>query len=511
MSNYYKVFRKYHKWFGVVLAFFFILFALSGIVLNHRGTFSGIDITRTSLPSEYRYFNWNNASVRGATQIANDSLLLYGNIGVWLTNKNFTQFVDFNQGFPKGIDKRKIADIKVTCTGEMFAATLFGLYRYNNTDWEKVELPHKEERMVALEVRGDSLLAMSRSNLLLAMGKNGYKEFSVIPLKAPDGVEKRVGLFTTIWFIHSGKIWGTSGKLIVDLGGLAMIILSMTGLFYFFAPSVIIRIKSRVQLRSRIKRVNRWSYKWHLDVGIVAALLLLIVTTTGIFLRPPLLIPIASKTVKPIKGSLLDDENFWSDNLRDIVYDTKRQYFVMATSEGIYALSPDLVEPPLKFAFQPPVSVMGINVLFEEEGNYVVGSFSGLFKWNPFTHYLSDYLTGESVKPHSTLRSPFSARPIAGGANLYGNHIFFDYNTGAFSPTEEIILPPMPNEIITKSGMSLWNLALEVHTWRIINFLISDFYILVVPIAGILGVVIIITGSLMWLIRYRRRKKKKEE
>jgi hypothetical protein len=510
MSSIYKGFKKYHKWLGVVLAFFFILFALSGIVLNHRATFSEVDISRGWLPKEYRYNNWNNAAVRGIVRLSNDSLLLYGNVGVWRTDINFNAFDDFNTGFPKGIDNRKIADLHVTANGDIFAATLFGLYRNINQKWQKVSLPINEERMVALEQRGDSLIVMSRSYLLLALKDDSFNHFEKIPLLAPKDEEKRVSLFKTIWFIHSGKIWGTTGKLIVDIGGIAMILLSLTGLFYFFAPKLLRKIKGRFKLRGRVKRLNRWSYKWHLNVGVFAAILLLVVTATGMFLRPPLLIPIASKTVKPIKGSVLDDSNFWSDNLRDIIYDSELKFFLLATNEGIYALSPCLRDAPVKFALQPPVSVMGINVFWKENGRYVVGSFSGLYRWNPFQHHLSNYLTGQQVKPHSTLSSPFGNLAVAGGARQDSSeNIFFDYNNGAFTLSLENPLPAMPRALVDQSGMSLWNLALEVHTWRILNFALSSFYILVVPLAGLLGIVIVITGIWMWIIRYRNRRKLK--
>ncbi len=512
MNILYKFFKKYHKWLGVSLSLFLLFFALSGIILNHRATFSKVDVKRSWLPSEYRYSNWNNAAIRGAKPFGTDTLMVYGNSGAWKMDAEGKTFVDFNQGFPKGIDNRKIADIHITQSGEAFAATLFGLYRLEGNSWTKVDLPIDEMRIVALEERGDTLIVMGRSDVLLGLAVDNYTNFSVQTIQPPVGAEKRVSLFKTIWFIHSGKILGTPGKFIVDLGGVAMILLSLTGLVYFFAPSVLKRIRSNTQIKSRIKAVNRWSYKWHLHVGIISAILLLIVTFTGMFLRPPLLIPIASKSVKPIKGSKLDSPNYWNDNLRDIHYDTIRHIFLLATADGIYALSPDLREPPVKFALQPPVSVMGINVLWQEDFHYVVGSFSGLFKWNPFAGVLADYVTNERVEPHSALRSPFGALAIAGGIEVGDKGaLFFDYNTGVFMPNgQQDMFPTMPQEIVEKSGMSLWNLALEVHTWRIIKFATGGFYILVVPLAGIFGLVIVISGLAMWVIRYRNRTNRKQ-
>ena len=47
--------KKHHKWFGLIFAFFIILFGASGIVLNHRQLFSDYQISRKWLPDAYRY------------------------------------------------------------------------------------------------------------------------------------------------------------------------------------------------------------------------------------------------------------------------------------------------------------------------------------------------------------------------------------------------------------------------------------------------------------------------
>jgi hypothetical protein len=511
-SRLYITLKKIHKWLGVSLAIFFVFFALSGIVLNHRAFFSKIDVGRNWLPREYRYSNWNNASVRGAESINSDSVLLYGNVGIWLTNNEFSHFKCFNSGFPKGIDNRKISDVLATPNGELFAATLFGLYRYSYSlsKWVETPLPINENRIVALHHLGDSLMVMSRSYILVAYGRDDYQNFSAIHVPAPENSENKVSLFKTIWFIHSGKIWGTTGKILVDLGGIAMLLLSITGIFYFFAPKFLRKISSTLNLKKRIKLINRWSYKWHLKVGIVLSVLLLLITATGMFLRPPLLIPIATKMVNPIKNTRLQSDNYWNDKFRDIVHDTQRNLFLVATSEGIYLFPTSFKYPPFKPTLQPPVSVMGINVFWlEDDASFAVGSFSGLYRWSPYQNLLTDYFSGAAASTTSGIRSPFGLQPIAGGFLLpNGQKVFFDYNQGAIKDAAQQNFPEMPREMISKSGMSLWNLALEFHTWRIIKFIVGNFYILVVPLAGILGIAIVLSGTFMWYIRHKKRKKR---
>ena len=514
MTPLYRFFKKYHKWLGLVLSTIFLFFALSGIVMNHRAFFASVDVGRSWLPSEYHYDNWNNAAVRGAINLNNDSLLVYGNIGVWKTDSTLQTYSDFNNGFPAGIDNRKVSEVLETRTGELFAGTLFGLYRFlpEEQRWSPVVLPGSEPRVVALEEQGDSLIVMTRSSIFIANTKENYHTFTEQTLLPVAGREKQVSMFRTIWVIHSGEILGFTGKLLIDLSGLAMILLSISGIVYFIAPKRLRRIKERIEQKRRIKARIKWSFKWHLKVGIISSLVLFIVVFTGMFLRPPLLIPIASKQVAPIKGTTLDTPNYWSDKLRGIIYDSEQEQFLISTSDGIYALNKSLDQHPQPYEVEPPVSVMGINVFRKMSRDiYLVGSFSGLFLWNPVQETIVDYITGKPHEEQSSMRSPFGSVAVAGYLKINSDQeIYFDYSRGAVSSDSNFQMPSMPSEIVEQSGISLWNLALEIHTWRILNFLMGGFYILIVPLSGILGVILILSGVGMWFIRNRKQKRDKK-
>src|SRR5680860_70258 len=137
-----KFFKKLHKWPAIIIAFFAILFAASGIVMNHRQLFSPVDVSRKILPSNYSYNNWNLAAIRGSVELDDENSLMYGNIGIWKTTDDFKSFEDYNQGFPKGIDNKKIYSI-VKFKNELFAGTQLGLYKRNLLDgnWQKITLP----------------------------------------------------------------------------------------------------------------------------------------------------------------------------------------------------------------------------------------------------------------------------------------------------------------------------------------------------------------------------------
>jgi uncharacterized iron-regulated membrane protein len=66
------------------------------------------------------------------------------------------------------------------------------------------------------------------------------------------------------------------------------------------------------------------------------------------------------------------------------------------------------------------------------------------------------------------------------------------------------LFPNMPEEIIKASPMSLWNLALEIHTGRIYKLFLGDFYILFIPLSGLTIIFILVTGFILW---WRKRKR----
>ena len=76
---------------------------------------------------------------------------------------------------------------------------------------------------------------------------------------------------------------------------------------------------------------------------------------------------------------------------------------------------------------------------------------------------------------------------------------FFDYNIGAvnINGTEEFTI--LPQQIIKDAPISLWNLALEIHTGRIYQSIIGDFYVLIVPLTGLFVLFILISGFIVWL------------
>ncbi|MBE0639354.1 MAG: PepSY domain-containing protein [Bacteroidales bacterium] len=503
----YKKLKAWHKWVSIVLTLFVLLFTLSGIVLNHRSWFSEVDVNRNLLPRDYRYQNWNLASLRGSVEKDTNELLVYGNIGVWKTNGDFSQFEDFNNGFPDGIDNRKISKIIRTEKGKLIAGTYFGLYGLKGDNWEKLPLPVEENRIVDLLSYDEKIYILTRSDLMIADCDQPTNEAKVIMLPNAEDDDYKIGLFKTLWVIHSGEIYGIAGQLFVDFMALALIFLTLTGLILWLFPGWIKRKRSNKSGVTLLVRTMKFSLKWHNKLGWYLAIFLIITAATGMFLRPPLLIPIANARVDKIPFSKLNQPNPWYDKLRAITYDDYHGRFILSTSEGFYYSDNHFSSELKKFETQPPVSVMGINV-FEQlgQGGFLVGSFSGIFSWFPERNYVENVLTRQEYIPTGQNSAPFSEQSIAGmvwdGAS---RPYLFDYIKGAEPFLHEQNFPEMPREIVADSPMSIWNLALEVHTARIYRPLIGDFYILVIPLSGLALLFIVISGFWMYWTGFRRK------
>lgn len=231
--------KKYHRWFGLVLSVFMLVFCVSGIILNHREVFSGCEVSRKWLPASYHIKNFNNGVMKG-TVVKNqktasdsteqsltveknpsvhanssespDSVLVYGCAGVFLTDSRLSTWQDFNRGLPASIDERNVRHIVKAKDGSLWCAALRDVYRYdeNSQGWKKVELPGNEERImdVALGKNSIQVVALTRSRIfeitpiasnidvsespssLASSAKGGVSE------KSPDIFEKKSGGFS---------------------------------------------------------------------------------------------------------------------------------------------------------------------------------------------------------------------------------------------------------------------------------------------------------------------------
>ena len=504
---------RYHKYPALVLSLFIIAFALSGIILNHRLTFAKFSIDRKWLGHNYQYRNWNMSSLKSVLQVDSAHFILYGNIGMWMADSNMEVQSRFDDGLPPTVDQRKVGIMFRSKEGELFAGTLFSLYHYNCSakKWEEVPMPNGNERVYSILENKHGFFVMTRNRIYRAPSSRMPVHFETVELKEPENYDHKIGLFQTFWQIHNGDIIGLSGKLIMDLVALLFIFLVISGIYHWLAPRRMKALRLSGKSDERVRLWKRFTKKWHNKLGNWFLLLLILSTLTGMFLRPPLLIAIATSKVPKIPFTHLDNPNPWHDRLRAMLYDEQRGIYLIGTPEGFYSVDENFKRQPHLFEHQPPISVMGINELSKlNQKEYLVGTFLGLFRWNPYDKETIDYLSGEKGIVWDPTARPLSDKMVGGYYQKPNGHeYYFDFNNGAVNIRHRDYFPPMPEQIIEASPMSLWNFSQEVHTGRMYRFMFGKLYILFIPLSGMTILMLLIVGWRLERRLYTKPKKLK--
>ena len=513
--------KKYHRWFGLVLSVFMLVFCVSGIILNHRQLFAGCEVSRSLMPSAYHIKNFNNGIIKGSIKInhrisktPSDSILAYGYGGIWLTDAEMKSWKDFNKGLPKNVDGRNIRNMVQTKNGEIWCAAMMDVYRFDGKEWKMFPLADNEERITDITLTKDStsIIAMTRSAVYEISGKktdaanekrDAISEKTNVTRKIigqPEGFIPEVTLFKTVWNLHSGAFFGLAGRLVVDAIAIVLIILSITGIILFILPYRIRRQK-RLQAREKMQKLGKqmvFHAKWHNKLGYTTIILTLWLSITGMCLRPPLMIPLAmNKTTEKVK-----DGNVWHDKLRAIRWDAAEGNWLVSTSEGFLRVDEHFCQKPvlLDKKQSPKISPMGVNV-FESDGKggWLIGSFSGMFRWNPGKNLIVDYFTGKANQRKSMI--PISSSLVSGYSKDFfgGKEVIFDYSKGA-SLGETASTP----KLLSATPMSLWNVALELHVGRCYSPFLGPLSDLFVFISGLLITLVLLSG---YIILHRRKKK----
>lgn len=505
---------------GLVLTLFILAFALSGIFLNHRTAITRWDLPRRWLPRQYVYDNWNNGAVTGTLRTRPDSVMLYGSNGVWMADTFCRGLRPCMDGMRPGADNRNVRAVTATPDGALYAISTHTLYRFDRSArrWRDMEgaLP-RGESLSDVQVVGDTLYLVTRSQIYAAA--KPYERFTRLPLPAPDDYDPRVSLFKTIWVTHSGELFGLPGQLLVDMVGLVVVALCLTGLVVTLFNIPIRRRKRLGDPAVRLRRAWTFSFVWHNRLGSLFIVLLLLIVVTGMFLRPPLLIPIVRTQVKPLPGSTLRSDNPWNDRLRRLRYDAKGDRWLLAASSGMYAF-PAFGAQPKKLDNTPPVSVMGLNVWQQtDSGRWVVGSFSGIYGWDSSEGSVTDYDTGrpfdapEGRGRRGGGRGFAFGSPVSGFSDDFaGGPVVFDYGRGArLVGRPDTPFEPMPEVFARDGRMSFWHFCLELHVGRLYRsflFAFADFYIF---LSGLLMFLVVLSGYIVYRRKYRRKKPRRKK
>ena len=479
---------------------------------------SEVDVPRSVLPPEYRMEHWNLGAVKGTLRVSSDSILLYGENGLWLTDSSRACFSRFERGMRSGADNRLVANVVRTHSGQLFAVTTFDAYQWNYStqSWQRLtERFAPSDRMTDAAVKGDTLVLQSRSELFLATAP--YAHFERIHLKAPTNAPLGRFTFRTLWMLHSGELFGAWAQYFVDFLGVILIVLCLTGVVLAFFPKLLKRQRKRQpEGKSVLRRVFKFSLQLHNKLGVYLLAFLLLLTVTGMFLRPPLLVAIARLRHQPLALTHEHNPNPWWDNLRMIRYDHHHHRWLLQTPFGFFTTS-NLHSAPTKLDHEPPVGFMGTNVLQQEDADHwIAGSFSGLYRWNARTGESWNLYTGQRYVAPKHQGIPDFTYSVSGySTDLGARPVVFDYNRGAeyalggakkaatdddeqeFVCYERADFSVMPEQV-QDGRLSLWRVALETHTGRIYTFLPNIVIQLFIFLSGTFLLTVLISGFIVW-------------
>ena len=171
---------------------------------------------------------------------------------------------------------------------------------------------------------------------------------------------------------------------------------------------------------------------------------------------------------------------------------------VLATRDGWYKGSPTFNSPLQPVTPPVPVFGMGTTVLEPLNDNQLlVGSFSGLYKWNVSDGTGVD-LDGKSAPTEAGLMpgDVMAAAAIMHDGTFAG---YADYKSGLRKQDNTPILDrPFPVEQF-ENRTSLYHFLFELHNGRFLRDTIGAWYLLYVPLVGMALMLVVFTGTFDWL------------
>jgi hypothetical protein len=138
------------------------------------------------------------------------------------------------------------------------------------------------------------------------------------------------------WFLPNTIKIDLQNKLAV---GLIVLILSAMGLWYLPWR------RKRLYKRPMDAHLYRWMHKYHLNIGIYSIFFLVLITLTGMIIRPPFRQSIASKTVP---SNWVKFDKFSGNRhpeIRRALYLEKENALLLATKVGFFMGPADFSQP----------------------------------------------------------------------------------------------------------------------------------------------------------------------
>ena len=513
--------RWLHKWIGLTLVGYCAWMGLSGVLVNHPEWIGRYSVPGWMVPPQYHLHDWNRGALVEMTFSPDDPRTgwLAGSEGVWETEDGGRTFRPLDRGFPTGPRERRTRSLLRVDDGPaagLWAGTDGGLFRLapGAEAWRRYPLGdgHGTEEMKTVLRVGKRLLAFTADGAWESRAGEPFRPVEmrrgpasgVSPGDPESTPPPRESLVTFFFEAHSGRILGLPGRLVMDVVGILLFYLSLSAAYLWFVPWR----KRRLQARGRrpppsgpfARRVFRILFDTHLDLGIWASPLFLLLATTGLFMRPPLLAALVDGTVPARLFPGKDHANPWEGRIRRAMHDAAGHRLVVETDEGFFTGPDDLSGPLRPDDLGLPVHVMGTSFLRAgSDGALFAGSFSGAFRRDPNGGRVVDLVTGSEAGAVSRMRP--ADLMVTGWFRTPGGEEFLTTHREGLVPLGDAVRGDrfvMPTEMARRYRMSLWNWMFELHNSRIFRDVIGAFVTLVPPVGSLLFGFLAITGIIDW-------------
>lgn len=505
----FKISKTLHKYVGLVGLVYFVLMGVTGILLNHPDLLRSFSLPMGWMPSSYQYREWNRMALRETVFHPSDpdTLFVSGKNGVWQSRDGGRSFSPMDRGFPISAYDRETRCLLMDTSGtppRLYAGSRSGLYRYDFKEkhWQHITagLPVRSA-IVDLAHTGDELLVFTPKAAYRLAGPVEAPSLHQVPLSSIGGTDQRSPLFRLLLKLHDGSLLGLPGRLLMDIMSLALVFLSLSAIYIWYIPWRIRRFKRK---RARARHF-RFFHKYHLKLGIYAALFLLVFALTGIFVRPPLILAITGYSVP---AALLGDTGIkgeWPSKITRAVYLSDEKRLLIAARDGFFAGPADGSRPFIPYRIGAPVHGMGVNVLEPlSEQRLLIGSFSGIYVWDIKAQTATD-VHGQPLR--QMRRGKLSASMASGAVIRNGTlHYWADYRRGLQTISETDPVPVMPDRMADESTISLWHFLFELHNGRIFRDWFGKYVWLIVPVGGLLLLINTATGCYDWFYRKLRAR-----
>lgn len=530
-NKYYKISRLIHKYLGFILLVFLLWMSLSGVLLNHPKAMRDCSVPALMVPEYYHPDNWNRSTLKSLLYIDDkkDSVLVYGNQGVYLSVGDTKNFLPCMNGeYPKAPWKKRTNHVVIDSTNNrLLAATNAGFYECDIETllWRRIDLGKESDPIIKILQLPGQIVLVSKSCLYISENKDGRyinaeeinKEDNlninsfrkIIPYK--DSETKTISLIRVFFELHDGSFLGFPGKIIWDIAGLVLFFLCVSAIYIWYYPKKWKRRFKRKGYKSSDseRRIRSLFLKYHKKLGWCFSILLIVIFITGMFMRPPLIMSLAKGSIEKKWYPAVRNTNPWHYKIRNAFYDSDKQQIIMDCKDGIWtgSLEGNMIFKRLEIPVR--IFAMGATV-FEEKhkGIWLIGSFGGLQEYNSKTHKVRTVVgngSKESGRPAKTMVTGYFKTSDNKEYVVAHRKGVCDMNG---IPDSDTFV--MPKSIREEYRMPLWNFLFELHNARIFKSFMGGIYILIIPLGGFLGLLILFSGIFdYWFVKIRTKKSKR--